>query len=37
MIWPSNGTGEGDDGDLMCIINVSGVTATATIVNFSDL
>lgn len=37
VIWLSNGTGEGDDGDLMCIINVSGVTAAATLIDYSGL
>lgn len=35
VIWQSNGTGSGDDGDIMMKITAGGVTKTVTIVDFS--
>lgn len=35
VIWQSDGTGSGDDGDIMMKITAGGVTKTATIVDFS--
>jgi hypothetical protein len=35
VIWQSNGTGSGDDGDIMMKITAGGVTKTATLVDFS--
>lgn len=37
VIWLSDGTGSGDDGDLMCKITAGGTTATGTIVDYSGL
>ena len=38
VIWLSDGTGDGDDGDVMIsVTNVSGVTKTTTLVDFSTL
>jgi hypothetical protein len=34
-IWLSDGTGAGDDGDLMVKITAGGVTKTATLVDYS--
>lgn len=37
-IWVSDGTGGGDDGDLMCkITNAAGTTVTGTILDYSAL
>ena len=33
--WQSNGTGSGDDGDIMLKITAGGVTKTITLVDFS--
>lgn len=35
VIWQSDGTGAGDDGDIMIKITAGGVTKTATLVDFS--
>ena len=35
--WQSDGTGSGDDGDIMMKITAGGVTKTATLVDFSAL
>lgn len=37
VIWMSDGTGSGDDGDLMVKITVGGTTKTGTIIDFSGL
>lgn len=37
VIWQSDGTGSGDDGDLMIKITAGGTTSTGTIVDFSGL
>lgn len=37
VIWQSDGTGSGDDGDIMIKITAGGVTKTATLVDFSVL
>ena len=34
-IWLSDGTGAGDDGDLLVKITAGGVTKTATLVDYS--
>ena len=34
-MWMSDGTGSGDDGDLMVKITAGGVTKTATLIDFS--
>lgn len=34
-IWQSDGTGSGDDGDIMVKITAGGVTKTATLIDFS--
>lgn len=36
-IWQSEGTGAGDDGDIMIKITAGGVTKTGTLVDFSAL
>lgn len=36
VIWMSDGTGSGDDGDLMIKATAGGVTKTATIFDFSE-
>lgn len=35
VIWQSNGTGAGDDGDMMVKITAGGVTKTITLIDFS--
>lgn len=35
VIWMSDGTGSGDDGDILIKITAGGVTKTATLVDFS--
>ena len=35
VIWQSDGTGTGDDGDILIKITAGGVTKTATLVDFS--
>lgn len=35
VIWMSDGTGSGDDGDLLCKITAGGSTKTGTIIDFS--
>jgi len=35
VIWQSDGTGAGDDGDIMIKITAGGVTKTATLVDYS--
>lgn len=35
VIWQSDGTGSGDDGDVMAKITAGGVTKTATLIDFS--
>jgi len=35
LIWQSNGTGSGDDGDIMMKITAGGVTKTITLADFS--
>jgi len=35
VMWQSDGTGSGDDGDIMMKITAGGVTKTATLVDFS--
>lgn len=37
IIWQSDGTGAGDDGDIMIKITAGGVTKTGTLVDFSAL
>jgi hypothetical protein len=37
VIWQSNGTGTGDDGDIMIRINDGSTTKTTTLVDFSTL
>jgi len=37
VVWMSDGTGSGDDGDIMCKITAGGTTKTGTIVDFSGL
>ena len=38
VVWLSDGTGDGDDGDIMVsITDVSGVTKTTTLVDFSTI
>jgi hypothetical protein len=37
VIWQSDGTGAGDDGDLMVKITAGGVTKTATLIDFSGI
>ena len=36
-IWLSDGTGSGDEGDVMVKITVGGVTKTATLIDFSAI
>jgi len=36
-LWQSNGTGSGDDGDILIKITAGGTTKTATLVDFSTL
>jgi hypothetical protein len=35
VLWMSDGTGSGDDGDLLVKINVAGSIKTATLVDYS--
>lgn len=37
ILWQSDGTGAGDDGDIMIKITAGGVTKTGTVVDFSAL
>lgn len=37
ILWISNGTGTGDQGDLMVSINIGGTTKTATLADYSAL
>ena len=37
VIWQSDGTGSGDDGDIMIKITAGGGTKTGTLVDFSAL
>jgi hypothetical protein len=37
VIWMSDGTGSGDDGDIMIKITAGGTTKTGTLVDFSTL
>jgi hypothetical protein len=37
VIWQSDGTGAGDDGDIMVKITAGGVTKTATLIDFSGV
>lgn len=37
VIWQSDGTGAGDDGDIMIKITAGGVTKTSTLVDFSAI
>jgi len=37
VIWQSDGTGAGDDGDILIKITAGGVTATGTLVDYSTL
>jgi hypothetical protein len=37
VIWQSDGTGSGDDGDIMIKITAGGSTKVATIIDFSEL
>ncbi len=37
VLWMSDGTGSGDDGDLMVKITAGGTTKTATLVDFSTV
>lgn len=37
VLWQSDGTGSGDDGDIMIKITAGGVTKTTTLVDFSTL
>lgn len=37
VIWQSDGTGAGDDGDIMVSITAGGVTKTTTLIDFSAL
>jgi len=35
VLWMSDGTGTGDDGDILMKITAGGVTKTVTLVDFS--
>lgn len=35
VIWMSDGTGKGDDGDIMVASNVDGTTLTSTLFDYS--
>ena len=37
IIWMSDGTGSGDDGDILIKITAGGATKTATLVDFSGV
>ena len=37
ILWQSDGTGSGDDGDIMIKITAGGSTKTGTVVDFSGL
>jgi len=37
VIWMSDGTGTGDDGDIMVKIQAGGVVKTTTLIDFSAL
>jgi hypothetical protein len=37
IIWMSNGSGSGDDGDILIKITAGGATKTATLVDFSGV
>ena len=37
IIWLSDGTGTGDDGDVLIKITAGGVTKTKTLADFSEL
>ena len=37
VIWQSDGTGDGDDGDIMISITAGGTTKTATLVDYSGI
>ncbi len=37
VIWQSDGTGSGDDGDIMIKITAGGTTATGTLMDYSGL
>lgn len=37
VIWMSNGSGSGDDGDILIKITAGGATKTATLVDFSGV
>jgi len=37
VCWQSNGTGIGDDGDIVCKITAGGTTKTTTLIDFSAL
>lgn len=37
VIWQSDGTGTGDDGDIMIKITAGGVTKITTLVDFSTI
>lgn len=37
FLWQSDGTGSGDDGDIMIKITAGGVTKTATLIDFSTI
>lgn len=37
VLWQSDGTGSGDDGDIMIKITAGGVTKTATLIDFSTV
>ena len=37
VTWQSDGTGSGDDGDIMMKITAGGVTKTVTLIDFSDI
>ena len=37
VLWMSDGTGTGDDGDILVKISAGGRTATKTLVDFSEV
>jgi len=37
VIWMSDGTGTGDDGDILVKVTAGGSTITATLVDFSEV
>ena len=37
VIWQSDGTGSGDDGDILVKISAGGSTKTTTLIDFSEI